>query len=224
MDHLLRLENLPRTIELVRAGDGAAELAYVDQRRLPGELAFVRTGDWRCVVDAVKTLAVRGAPAIGVAGAAAVALWAGGVGAPRACAQGCAEEAGHFLEGLASVAEQVVSARPTAVNLAWGVRRAAGHARALVAEGMRPWQVADALYDLVKRMEAEDEAANRSIGSHGAALLARPCAHPHALQRGQPGHRVLRHGAGRGVRGRRAGQGGARVRRRDAPGGGRARA
>ena len=35
MDHLLRLENLPRTIELVRAGDGAAELAYVDQRRLP---------------------------------------------------------------------------------------------------------------------------------------------------------------------------------------------
>ena len=41
MDHLLRLENLPRTIELVRAGDGAAELAYVDQRRLPGELAFV---------------------------------------------------------------------------------------------------------------------------------------------------------------------------------------
>ena len=145
MDHLLRLENLPRTIELVRAGDGAAELAYVDQRRLPGELAFVRTGDWRCVVDAVKTLAVRGAPAIGVAGAAAVALWAGGVGAPRACAQGCAEEAGHFLEGLASVAEQVASARPTAVNLAWGVRQAAGHARALVAEGMRPWQVADEL-------------------------------------------------------------------------------
>ena len=43
MDHLLRLENLPRTIELVRAGDGAAELAYVDQCRLPGELAFVRT-------------------------------------------------------------------------------------------------------------------------------------------------------------------------------------
>ncbi len=171
MDHLLRLENLPRTIELVRAGDGAAELAYVDQRRLPGELAFVRTGDWRCVVDAVKTLAVRGAPAIGVAGAAAVALWAGGVGAPRACAQGCAEEAGHFLEGLASVAEQVASARPTAVNLAWGVRQAAGHARALVAEGMRPWQVADELYDLVKRMEAEDEAANRAIGSHGAALL-----------------------------------------------------
>ena len=193
MDHLLRLENLPRTIELVRTGDGAAELAYVDQRRLPGELAFVRTGDWRCVVDAVKTLAVRGAPAIGVAGAAAVALWAGGVGAPRACAQlsatelavlavggvgapracaqGCVEEAGHFLEGLASVAEQVASARPTAVNLAWGVRQAAGHARALVAEGMRPWQVADELYDLVKRMEAEDEAANRAIGSHGAALL-----------------------------------------------------
>ena len=44
----------------------------VDQRLLPDDLALVRTADWREVVDAVKTLAVRGAPAIGVAGAAAV--------------------------------------------------------------------------------------------------------------------------------------------------------
>ena len=79
----LRLENLPRTIELVRADDGAAELVYVDQRLLPGELAFARTRDWRAVVGAVRSLAVRGAPAIGAAGG-------GGRGAVGAGARGSA--------------------------------------------------------------------------------------------------------------------------------------
>ena len=65
----LRLDRLPRTVELARAADGAATLAYVDQRLLPGKLAIERTADWGAVVDAIKTLAVRGAPAIGVAGA-----------------------------------------------------------------------------------------------------------------------------------------------------------
>ena len=41
----LRMERLPRTVELVRAGDGGAELAYVDQRLLPGELRFALTRD-----------------------------------------------------------------------------------------------------------------------------------------------------------------------------------
>ena len=61
----LRLDRLPRTVELARAADGAATLAYVDQRLLPGKLAIERTADWGAVVDAIKTLAVRGAPAIG---------------------------------------------------------------------------------------------------------------------------------------------------------------
>ena len=55
MSQPLCLENLPRTVELERDGDGRPRLAYVDQRRLPGELASERTGDWRVVVDAVKS-------------------------------------------------------------------------------------------------------------------------------------------------------------------------
>ncbi len=167
----LHLERLPRTVELVRAGDGAAELIYVDQRRLPGELRFERARDWRLVVDAVRTLAVRGAPAIGVAGAAAVALWAMNEGAAQARAHGCAEGPGRFLEGLAAVADEVAAARPTAVNLAWGVRRVSGLARALVAQGASADEAAERAFAHVKRMEAEDEAANRAIGEHGAALL-----------------------------------------------------
>ena len=69
----LHLDNLPRTIYVERK-EGKPRVVMIDQRALPGELTWIRTADWRVVVDAVKTLAVRGAPAIGVAGAAAVML------------------------------------------------------------------------------------------------------------------------------------------------------
>ena len=178
MTNELHLERLPRTIELRRDGAGRAELAYVDQRLLPSELCLARTGDWWTVVDAIRELAVRGAPAIGVAGAAAVALWACNDGAADAAAHGCAEAPGLFLAELDAVAARVAAARPTAVNLAWGVRRmrdvAHGCGRATVHE------IADELFAEVKRMEAEDEAANRALGAHGAALLP-------------PGARVLTH-------------------------------
>lgn len=171
MDHMLHLERLPHTVELQRDGDGRACFAYVDQRKLPADLVFERTNVWRVVVDAIKTLAVRGAPAIGVAGAAAVALWASNGGASAATAHGCAEASGQFAGELAAVADEVAAARPTAVNLAWGVRRVVEVARAHLAEGALPGEVADALFDEVKRMEAEDEAVNRAIGAHGAQLL-----------------------------------------------------
>ena len=163
----LRLDRLPRTVELARAADGAATLAYVDQRLLPGKLAIERTADWGAVVDAIKTLAVRGAPAIGVAGAAAVALWA------REAAGGAtgAGEVSAYRAALERTAEEIACARPTAVNLRWVVERVLGRARVALDGGAAPAAVADALFAEAKRMEAEDEAANRAIGAHGAALL-----------------------------------------------------
>ena len=161
------MENLPRTVELVRAANGAAELVYVDQRRLPRELVFARTSDWREVVGAVKSLAVRGAPAIGAAGAAAVALWA----QERARAGGKAGES--YLAALSEACALVAGARPTAVNLAWGVGRMERAACDCAAAGEGPDAIAGALFSAVKELEAADEAANRAIGAHGAALLPR---------------------------------------------------
>lgn len=166
------LENLPRAVELVRSPDGGAEFVYLDERLLPREVRMERTADWRVVVDAIKTLAVRGAPAIGAAGAAAMALWACNEGAAEANACGCDAGAQRFAERMAAVADEVANARPTAVNLAWAVRRMVDCAAARFSEGEGVSQVADALFDEVKRLEAEDEAANRAIGANGAALLA----------------------------------------------------
>ena len=145
----LHLDRLPHSVELLIDGDGPY-FSYIDERALPAELKIETTRNWRDVIDAVKCLAVRGAPAIGLAGASALALWA--------------EYDGASLE---AAAEAIASARPTAVNLRWAVERALARMR-----DMPPVEAAPALFDLVKEMEAEDEACNRAIGGHGAALLA----------------------------------------------------
>jgi methylthioribose-1-phosphate isomerase len=92
---------IPPTIEW---RDGAVRM--IDQRQLPGELAYVdaRTVDELC--DAIRTMVVRGAPALGVAGAMGVAL---------------AQARGEPLE---PAAQRIVATRPTAANLEWGVKRA----------------------------------------------------------------------------------------------------
>lgn len=92
---------LPPTIEW---RDGAVRL--VDQRLLPAELAFVDAVTVEQLCEAIRTLAVRGAPALGVAGAMGVAL------------------AAHRGEDRAAAAAALIATRPTAVNLRWGVERA----------------------------------------------------------------------------------------------------
>ena len=163
----LRMDRLPRSVQLQHTPQGRAQFAFVDERLLPGELHIEHIQDWRVVVDAIKTLAVRGAPAIGVAGAAAVALWAYNEGMQATTGHGCVEAAERLLEELDAVCEEVANARPTAVNLAWGVERVAHVIRS---EADRV-NVADLAFAEVKRMEREDEAANRAMGAHGAALL-----------------------------------------------------
>ena len=162
----LQLENLPHSVELVLV-EGKPVFRYIDERLLPGELKVVDATDWRDVVTAIKELAVRGAPAIGLAGAAAFALWV-------AYDSELAEA--FSVEEMEERAEDIASARPTAVNLRWAVDRVAAEARRLiearaVGSALDGKAIVDGLYDLVKRMETEDEAACRAIGENGAALL-----------------------------------------------------
>lgn len=171
MANKICLDNLPHTVVLERDAEGRACFSYVDQRKLPDALDFECTGEWRHVVDAIKVLAVRGAPAIGIAGAAALALWACNEGAARAVSHGCSQAMLQFLEELEAVANEIVCARPTAVNLEWAVRRAASRAQTAAAEGAAPHDVADVLFADAKRMEVEDEVINRAIGEQGATLI-----------------------------------------------------
>lgn len=127
--------------------DATAALLLVDQTRLPAEHAVVACRDVDCLVDAIERLVVRGAPALGVAGAYGVAL-----ALQRAAAQG------WDGERLRREVERIRAARPTAVNLAWGVDRAyaaaSGGVGAVLAEA--------------HRIAADDEAANRRLSALGA--------------------------------------------------------
>lgn len=98
---------LPRTIDW--SGDHAV---IIDQTKLPGDLVMLKINTVDDMIDAIKRLAVRGAPAIGVAGALGVAI-----------AALAAEREGKSLEWLREEADRVSVARPTAVNLSWAVNK-----------------------------------------------------------------------------------------------------
>lgn len=158
------LSRLPRTVSLDIDSSGKVTFVYVNQRQLPQTLTYEKSQSWLEVIDAIKTLAVRGAPAIGVSGAAALALWA--------TYEGCTTESSYESE-FADAARKIIDARPTAVNLEWGVQRVLNVAQGLLAQGVGPQHVAQELCDEVKRMEAQDEATNRALGKYGAALMPR---------------------------------------------------
>jgi S-methyl-5-thioribose-1-phosphate isomerase len=138
-----------RTIEWI---DGA--VVIVDQTALPQELRTLRLTDVDELVDAIRRLAVRGAPALGAAGALGVLL---------AVREG--QRRGWGDDEVAAAIDRLRGARPTAVNLAWGVDRAASR----LGEG------ADAIEREARAVLEEDVAANRAIAHRGADLVVELC-------------------------------------------------
>ena len=129
------------------AGD---HVVAIDQTLLPHRLVHVELRTVDEVIDAVRRLAVRGAPAIGVTGALGVAL-----------AAVVATREGHDDAWVRAEAARVRAARPTAVNLAWGVDRALGRLG-----GGRA-----AVVDEAVAMLDEDVRTNRALAERGAALV-----------------------------------------------------
>ncbi|ANF56202.1 S-methyl-5-thioribose-1-phosphate isomerase [Halotalea alkalilenta] len=136
--------------------DGA--LILLDQRRLPLEVRYRRLTRVEEVWEAIKQLEVRGAPAIGIAAGFGIALWA---------LDAEADSPQSLLEGLERTRVYLESSRPTAVNLAWAVRRIF---RACQSEPSVAAIRARALLE-AQAIQAEDAEACRKIGEHGLALL-----------------------------------------------------
>ncbi|MFH8558601.1 S-methyl-5-thioribose-1-phosphate isomerase [Streptomyces celluloflavus] len=142
-------------------------LVLLDQTRLPAEEAELVCTDVPALVQAIRTLAVRGAPLLGIAGAYGVAL---------AAARGF---------DVDDAAEALAHARPTAVNLGYGVRRAAAAYRAAAAGGAGAEAAAAAALAEARAVHAEDAEASKRMAAHGLALLGE------LLPGG--GHRILTH-------------------------------
>jgi len=137
---------IPPTVEW---RDGRVRL--IDQRALPGELCFLECATVDELCDAISTLAVRGAPALGATGGFGVAL------------------AASTGEDVPAAGERLRATRPTAVNLAWGIDRT------LAAWRGGGWGAgrggADAALEEAERIAAADVAGNRALGAFGAELV-----------------------------------------------------
>src|SRR5262249_50615119 len=142
------------TIRAVAYADGVLRL--LDQRRLPAEETYIDCRDADAVATAIRDLAVRGAPAIGIA-----AAWGVVLEARRLAAQGSDVSA----SALEAALQRLNAARPTAVNLAWAL-----HRMRHVLDG-KPADTVAALSTEAQRIQDEDLAANRHMGELGAALL-----------------------------------------------------
>ncbi len=133
---------------------------FLDQTKLPTEEIYVTCVTYQQVADAIRTMIVRGAPAIGVAAAMGVAL-----GIRDAAARDHAELRHHFNE----ICKVIGATRPTAVNLFWAIERMRRTFDAT--QGLTIGETRQALIDESKRMHVEDIVANKTMGRHGAALM-----------------------------------------------------
>jgi methylthioribose-1-phosphate isomerase len=145
------------TIEAVRWSDDEKGVRVLDQRFLPVAEVYHDLSTVRQVCEAIATLAVRGAPAIGITGAMGLTL------AP----DDDEIEGGTPLARLERAAAQIRSTRPTAVNLGWALDRMLG-----VAKAAREGELAGALHDEATRILDEDRAMCRRLGELAADLIS----------------------------------------------------
>src|SRR6476646_3128662 len=137
-------------------------IVMVDQRKLPGQEVYVRCRTPQEVARAIRTMVIRGAPAIGVATAMGIAL-----GMRRSTAKGTRQFAVEFQK----VCDLMAATRPTAVNLFWAIDRM----KRVFAEGAQsgesPSEILARLDREAQAIHAEDVANCRAMGGHGAAMV-----------------------------------------------------
>jgi len=133
-------------------------VVMIDQTKLPNELVFLEFDDFNQVADAIRTLVVRGAPAIGVSGAFGLAL---------AVLQSHANTKDELLTDLEKARKILFATRPTAVNLGWGLEKIMTIAKS----GNSVEQIKELVISGAKNMADEDIEINKTMGKNGSVLF-----------------------------------------------------
>jgi len=136
------------------------KVLMIDQRKLPLEEVYLEYEDYKSLADAIKSMVVRGAPAIGVAAAMGVALGALGIDA---------KSHEEFAQKMEKVCQTLIDARPTAVNLPWAVARMKKAYESQADLGIE--QLQQLLVKEAIQIFEEDIQLCKKIGEHGAKLL-----------------------------------------------------
>jgi methylthioribose-1-phosphate isomerase len=151
-------DHAPSAVQTLRWKHNQIEM--IDQRILPGRIEYPGYNSAAGVADAIRSMVIRGAPAIGCAAAYGVAV--------EALRLATASQA-DFAHGLEAACELLAQSRPTAVNLFWALRRMRSLLETL--QGQPVAAVARRLLEEAHAIAAEDVDINKRMGAHGAALL-----------------------------------------------------
>jgi len=130
----------------------------IDQTKLPNSLEYVTYTDYNQVANAIRTLVVRGAPAIGVSGAFGLAL---------AALQSNAKEKDHLIQDLKTAKKILFETRPTAVNLSWGLDKI----MKITEQCKTVSEIRDNVIAKAKEMAEDDVNINKKMGKNGAVLF-----------------------------------------------------
>jgi methylthioribose-1-phosphate isomerase len=133
-------------------------VVMIDQRLLPTREVYRMCRDYREVVQAIKTMVIRGAPAIGIAAAMGIAL-------------GMLRARGNPRQAFNRICKAFEATRPTAVNLFWAIDRMRRAFDAVAEANLS--EIREALVEEALAIRREDIAANRALGVNGAALIPR---------------------------------------------------
>ncbi|MCL4501657.1 MAG: S-methyl-5-thioribose-1-phosphate isomerase [Deltaproteobacteria bacterium] len=136
------------------------KVKLLDQRQLPREEIYLDIRDYREIIEAIKTLAIRGAPAIGVAAAMGAALGALEIHT---------DDKTEFLQRFEVICKEIAAARPTAVNLFWALDRVQRLVQAHADEPVPALK--DYLVIEAQAMLKEDESINRRMGQAGQVVI-----------------------------------------------------
>jgi len=134
------------------------KMIMIDQTKLPNELVYVEFTDYKEVANAIRTLIVRGAPAIGVSGAFGMAL---------AAINSKAQTRDKLMEDLEKAHKILLETRPTAVNLAWALDRI----MVVATEGNDVSEIKKSVVNVAKKMADDDVKTNMTMGKHGSKLF-----------------------------------------------------
>ena len=134
------------------------KVVMIDQTKLPNKLVFVEFSDYQQVADAIKTLVVRGAPAIGVSGAFGLAL---------ASQKSNATTKKELLEELEKAEKILFETRPTAINLKWGLDKIMQVAK----QGTNVAEIRESIIETAKKMAEDDIQINMRMGKIGSKLF-----------------------------------------------------
>ncbi len=133
-------------------------LIMIDQTKLPTKLEFVKFTDYKDVANAIRTLVVRGAPAIGVSGAFGMAL---------AAIKSEAKTKDELMDDLEKAHKTLLETRPTAVNLSWALDKIINVAK----KDSDVSEIKNSVVDAAKKMAEDDVKTNMTMGQHGSKLF-----------------------------------------------------